>query len=227
MIREMGNDRLRCLQFHLGGDRNFHYLLGDPATGKAAAVDPGFDGDGFQAAATGAGLHITAILITHGHTDHTGAARELSELTGAPILAGRAGGDLRAETLTDGGTVTVGELAIETLATPGHAPDHFCFLAAGHLVTGDLLFCGKVGGTGEFFPGSSAREEWASLQGIMQLPDDTIVLPGHDYYGGAGEMPHSTIGYERTGNPFLAGDYAAFLDELTKIAKITQETEEV
>lgn len=211
MTREPGNDHLRCLQLHLGGDRNFHYLLGDPATGKAAAVDPGFDAPGFQHAAADAGLEITIILITHDHSDHTGAAQELSDLTGARILSGRAGGDLETGAFTDGGAVEVGGLAIDTLATPGHAPDHFCFLAAGHLVTGDLLFCGKVGGTGEYFPGSSARDEWDSLQRILQLPDDTLVLPGHDYYGGEGAMPHSTIGHERAHNPFLAGDFAAFV----------------
>jgi glyoxylase-like metal-dependent hydrolase (beta-lactamase superfamily II) len=223
MSRDLGNAELRCRQLHLGGDRNFHYLLGDPNTGLAAAVDPGFDAAGFLAAAADEGLRIATILVTHGHGDHTGAAAELARRTGAPVLAGRAGVVPEAAALTDGGTVRVGELAITTLATPGHAPDHFCFLAAGHLVTGDLLFCGKVGGTGAHFPGSSARQEWNSLQRILELPDDTVVLPGHDYYGGEGVMPHSTIGHERTHNPFLVGDYAAFLDLKENWAAYKQE----
>jgi len=68
-----------------------------------------------------------------------------------------------------------------------------------------------VGGTGGHFPGSSAEQEWASLQRVLQLPDATVVLPGHDYYGGAGSMTHSTVGHERAHNPFLAGDFAAFV----------------
>jgi len=202
LIHDLSTPDLRCFQLHLGGDRNFHYLLGDPASGKAAAVDPGFDPDGFAAAARGRDLDIEVILVTHGHSDHNAGAPRLAELTGAPVLDGAA--------LADGRRLEVGGLTIEALATPGHAPDHFCFLAPGTLVTGDLLFCGKVGGTGSYFPGSSAQQEWDSLQRVLQLPDDVRVLPGHDYYGGEGARPHSTIGLERATNPFLAGDFADF-----------------
>ncbi len=209
MIRDLGHADLRCHQLHLGGDRNFHYLLGDPVTGRAVAVDPGFDAPGFAAAARERDLDITMILITHPHGDHDSAAAELAALTGARILAGVPGA-YRAEVLTDGQRLEVGDLVVEALATPGHEPHHFCFLATDHLVTGDLLFCGKVGGTGDFFPDSSAQQEWESLQKVLQLPDATVVLPGHDYYGGEGTMPHSTIGHERLHNPFLAGDFEAF-----------------
>lgn len=210
MTADLSTDRVVCLQLHLGGDRNFQYLLGDPATGRAAAVDPGYAPERFAAAAESRGLVIEAILVTHGHADHTGGAARLADLTGAPVLAGRADAVPGARALADGQVVAVGGLAIAALATPGHAPDHFCFHAAPFLVTGDLLFCGKVGGTGTPFPGSSAADQWASLQKVLALPDATVVLPGHDYHGGAGARPHSTVGHERAHNPFLAGDYAAF-----------------
>ncbi|MFO7608844.1 MAG: hydroxyacylglutathione hydrolase family protein [Candidatus Krumholzibacteriia bacterium] len=210
MTTDLSTDRVVCLQLHLGGDRNFHYLLGDPATRRAAAVDPGYAPARFAALAEAQGLVIDAILITHGHADHTGGAAHLAALTGAPVLAGAADAVPGAQALADGQTVTVGGLAITALATPGHAPDHFCFLAAPFLVTGDLLFCGKVGGTGAPFPGSSAQDQWASLQKVLALPDETVVLPGHDYYGGPGARPQSTVGHERAHNPFLAGDFAAF-----------------
>lgn len=208
MIRSIPSPGLRCFQLHLGGDRNFHYLLGDPGSAAAVAVDPGFAAEEFAAAAREQGLRIEQILITHGHADHDAAASALAEMTGAGISGGAA--TAGREVLADGAVVRVGGLAVEALATPGHAPDHFCFRTSGVVVTGDLLFCGKVGGTGPYFPGSSAQQEWDSLQRIMQLPDDLIVLPGHDYYGGEGGMPHSTIGHERAHNPFLAGDYEAF-----------------
>ena len=210
MITDLSTDHVVCLQLHLGGDRNFHYLLADRETGAAAAVDPGFDPEGFAAAAADHRLQVAAILVTHGHADHTGGAARLAELTGAPVHAGRADAVPGAHALTDGQVLAVGGLGIRALATPGHAPDHYCFRADPFLVTGDLLFCGKVGGTGPHFPGSSAGQQWDSLQRVMQLPDETIVLPGHDYYGGEGAMPHSTVGHERAHNPFLAGDLADF-----------------
>jgi glyoxylase-like metal-dependent hydrolase (beta-lactamase superfamily II) len=212
MIRnDLSNERIRCYQLHLGGDRNFCYLLGDPTTNRAAAVDPGFEPEAFHATACELGLDIHVILVTHGHPDHTGGCRRLAELAGARVRAGAADAVPGAFPVADGQVLEVGELAIECLETPGHSPGHFCYLCEDRLVTGDLLFCGKVGGTGDYFPGSSAEQEWDSLQRLMQLPPDTLVLPGHDYYGGEGEMPHSTIGFESVNNPFLtAGDFAAF-----------------
>ncbi len=212
MITDLGTGRVVCLQLHLGGDRNFHYLLADRSSGVAAAVDPGFAADRFAGIARDHGLEIATILITHGHADHTAAAADLAALTGAAILAGDPAAVAGAGALADGRVVEVGGLEIHALHTPGHAPDHYCFSAGPFLVTGDLLFCGKVGGTGPFFPGSSAAAQWASLQRVLAMEDATIVLPGHDYYGGQGAMPHSTVGHERAHNPFLAGDFEAFCE---------------
>jgi len=221
---DLSNADTECLQLHLGGDRNFCYLLGDRATGRVAAVDPGFEPEAFAAAAAEAGLTIAQILITQGHGDHTGGAEALARATGAPVWAGRPAAVPGAQPLVDGQVVAVGGQEITALATPGHAPDHYCFLCGGFLVTGDLLFCGKVGGTGSYFPGSDARQEWDSLQRILQLPPATVVLPGHDYYGGEGVMPHSTLAHERDHNPFLnAGGFAGFVDLKANWAAYKQE----
>lgn len=211
MLTDISNERIICHQIHLGGDRNFCYLLGDPATGEAVAFDPGFAAAELQQLAVAAGLTIGRILITHGHSDHIGALKELVALTNAQVHAGAADNVPGAQPLQDGEVLPLGGLQVTALATPGHSPGHFCFLCEDHLVTGDILFCGKVGGTGSYFPGSSARQEYDSLQRLMQLPSGTIVLPGHDYYGGPGRMPHSTIGHERAHNPFLTAEgFAAF-----------------
>lgn len=211
IVNDLSTDRLRFLQLHLGGDRNFHYLIGCRKTGLAAAVDPGFDPRGFLHIAQAEGLEIREILVTHGHADHTGGCDELAAACGARIRAGLDDRVPGAEPVLDGMVIEVGELAIECLWTPGHSPGHTCFLCEEFLITGDLLFCGKVGGTGDYFPGSDARKEWNSLQRLLQLPPDTRVFPGHDYYGGEGEMKHSTIGFEAAHNPFLtAGDFDAF-----------------
>ena len=201
---------LTLLQIHLGGDRNWQYLLAD-ATGVAAAVDPGHDPDQLADLARDRGLAIAVILLTHGHGDHTAGAAALAAGTGAEIVAGAAGSVRGARALRDGETIAVGELPVTAMLTPGHAPDHVCYLCNDALISGDLLFCGKVGGTGSYFPGSSAAAQWDSLHRLLQLADATRVFPGHDYHGGPGERTSSTIGHERRHNPFLTcPDLAAF-----------------
>jgi len=214
MILNDNSDAAVCfLQIHLGGDRNFCYLLGDLASGIAAAIDPGFEPQQLAAIAEQRGLRIAHILITHGHGDHVGGAPWLAEHTGATLHAGAADQVESALPVADNQVFSLGEQPVVALHTPGHSPGHTVYLFAGRLVTGDLLFCGKVGGTGPFFAGSSAEAEWDSLHRLLELPDDTLVFPGHDYYGGAGDMPHSTIGFERQNNPFLlCPDFDAFCD---------------
>jgi hydroxyacylglutathione hydrolase len=203
VIHEYSDDYLHFLQLHLGGDRNFCYLLGDCKSGTAAAVDPGFKADQFAAAAAERGLEIKLILLTHAHSDHVAQAGKLARLTRARLCAGKEEKVPRSVAVGDGDRLTLGERAILVYHTPGHSRGHLCYLFENRLITGDLLFCGKVGGTGPHFPGSSPEAEWNSLQRILSLPDDTLIFPGHDYYGGEGAMTHSTIGHERRHNPFL------------------------
>ena len=110
--------------------------------------------------------------------------------------------------LADGQELAVGSLRLRFLHTPGHCDDHLVIYEPFHqlLVTGDLVFVGKVGGTGTE---ESARTEWRSLQRLLrEIPDDTTLWPGHDY----GVRPSSTVGLEKQTNPFLiCPDVAAFL----------------
>jgi len=210
---EYCDDNICFLQLCLGGDRNFSYLLGDVQSRRAAAIDPGFNAAQFAETAAARKMRIHRILITHSHSDHVDQAETLSRISGASLYTGEKENVRGASVLRDGEALHLGERSVIAFHTPGHSPGHLCFLFEKRLVTGDLLFCGKVGGTGTYFPGSSAVEEWESLKRIMSLPDEVLVFPGHDYYGGEGKMPHSTIGYEKRHNPFLlCKNLEAFLD---------------
>ena len=95
--------------------------------------------------------------------------------------------------------LALGSLTLRFLHTPGHIPDHVCILVDGKLLTGDILFVGKIGGTGPHFPGSDSGQQWESLQRLMKLDPAIEVWPGHDY----GVAPSSTIGLVISSNPFL------------------------
>ncbi len=194
-------------QIRTGGDRNFGYLLGDRAAGAAALVDPSYDPDGMIERAEAQSLRIELIVNTHGHQDHTNGNAQARARTGAPLAAGPGASGCDIE-LTDGQELSVGSLRLCFLHVPGHADDHVLVHLPEHRVaiTGDLLFVGKVGGTGTE---AQARAEYDSLgRALAALPDDTTIWPGHDY----GCRPSSTIALEKANNPFLTcGDFDAFL----------------
>jgi hydroxyacylglutathione hydrolase len=196
-------------QIRAGGDRNFGYLLGDRDTGQGVLIDPSYSPDAFVQRARDQGLAITHVINTHGHPDHTNGNATAVELTTAPVAAFANSVLVRPDLgLSDEQELDVGGLRLQFLHVPGHSPDHLVVYEPSWriLITGDLLFVGKVGGTTN---DDDARTEWASLRRLLdRLPDDATVWPGHDY----GVRPSSTIGLERGTNPFLrCPDLDAFL----------------
>ena len=195
-------------QIRSGGDRNFGYLLADRDAKRAVLIDPSYSPEVFVQRAVDQNVTVTHIVNTHGHPDHINGNAKTVELTSALVAAHP---DLPSPLdvrLADGQELAVGTLRLRFLYTPGHAADHLIIYEAayGILITGDLLFVGKVGGTkGE----QDARTEWDSLHRVLDIvPDACTVWPGHDY----GVRPSSTIGLEKSTNPFLlCPDVASFI----------------
>lgn len=185
-------------QIDAGGDRNFCYLIADEESRQCAVVDPGYETGNLEQCIQDLGLRVTHIFNTHTHHDHV-AGNDVfrkGDVMLAAYKEARVNPDLK---LDHGDVVHIGPIPVEVLFTPGHYLDSICLLVDNRkLITGDTLFVGCIGGTG--FRGSNAEQQFHSLfQVIMKLDDSIEVYPGHDY----GEQPHSTVGYERTNNPFL------------------------
>ncbi|MGQ0732221.1 MAG: MBL fold metallo-hydrolase [Acidobacteriota bacterium] len=196
-------------QLRAGGDRNFGYVLGDRDAGQGVLIDPSYTPEAFVQRCTDQGLTVTHIVNTHGHPDHLNGNAAAAALTGAPIAAFADSTMVTPDVgLRDGDELAVGGLRLQFLHVPGHCPDHLVIYEPTFriLITGDLLFVGKVGGTSK---DEDARVEWDSLQKVLaRFPDEATVWPGHDY----GARPSSTIGLERAANPFLrCPDLDAFL----------------
>ncbi|MGD2045440.1 MAG: MBL fold metallo-hydrolase [Gemmatimonadota bacterium] len=195
-------------QVRLGGDRNFGYLLGDRDAKECVIVDPAYAPELLVERAEAQHLRVTHIVNTHGHSDHIEGNAKAIELTGAPVAAFPGSAAEPDVELTDGTSLDVGSFSLMCLHTPGHAEDHLVLYEPNHeiLLTGDLIFIGKVGGTKTDEDG---RVEWDSLQKVLAAaPDEATVWPGHDY----GARPSSTLALEKETNPFLrCGNVEAFL----------------
>lgn len=195
-------------QIPVGTIGNFNYLIGDPATGTCAVVDPAWEPEKLLDTANNLGLTITHILITHCHQDHVEANGAIKEATGAKIHAQREEfmylkyflppeGDVAME---DGDEVAVGDLVIKWLHTPGHSPGSSCLWVEDALITADTLFVNSIGRTD--FPGSDPGQMYESICRLKELPDGLTVYPGHDY----GPTPTTTIGDQKRDNPYWQAD---------------------
>lgn len=185
----------------LGMIQNNTYIITDGL--GTIVVDPSDDADRIIDAL--GERNLDAIFCTHHHSDHVGALKELNQKTGALVYASEIDakvienqpntpGPIKAEScgvdvkLKDKDVFSVGAMKWKVIATPGHTPGGICFLLnsedgryierASVLASGDTLFCGTIGRTD--FEGGSDAQMRASLKRLSQLPDDTLVLPGHN-----------------------------------------------
>ncbi|HJU43767.1 MAG TPA: rhodanese-like domain-containing protein [Vicinamibacterales bacterium] len=215
------------------------YLIGCQQTGEAILIDANRDVDQYIAAAAREGLRITQVTETHIHADYVSGSRELAQRTGARLsLSDEGDRDWKYQfphdrKLKNGDRLTVGNITLDVLHTPGHTPEHVTFLVTDGAaadrpiaaVTGDFVFVGDVGrpdlleraanikGTME----AGARTLWKSLQAFAKQEDWLQIWPGHGAGSACGKgisaIPSSTLGYEKRFNwAFKTPSESAFVD---------------
>ena len=189
------------------------YLIGDPATGEAAVVDPAFAIEQYLEAATEAGVEIRRVLETHTHADHLSGHGRFALEHGVPVsIHAVAEPEYPFAPLADGDVLQVGSVAIRVVHTPGHRPEHCAFVVDESLVlTGDSMFVGDAARPDLAVAArEGARDLFHSLARLAELDDDVEVYPGHvagSLCGVSMSPDHSTtIGRERLTNAALAFD---------------------
>ena len=197
------------------------YILASSKTKEAIIVDPGDEPDRIMDVVKDMGVTVKLIANSHGHADHILGVSGVQESTGAKFLINQLdlglldqGADsakqMGREGVTvphpdgyvqDGDVVSVAGLDLQVIYTPGHTPGSVSYYVNGLLFSGDTLFRGSIGRTD--FPGGDYDQEMHSIVNrLLELPEDTIVLPGH--------MMETTLRQERATNPFI-------LQELTRL----------
>ncbi|HNR12612.1 MAG TPA: MBL fold metallo-hydrolase [Thermodesulfobacteriota bacterium] len=174
------------------------YIIGHAETREGCVIDPGGEVFRIVQEISNSNLTISHIILTHGHFDHASGAAELRGILKAPVCihqsdAGALGFQAD-EFLIDGQVLMIGAYKLTVLHTPGHTPGGICILAPGAVFTGDTLFAGSIGRSD--FVGGDYRQLIKSIQEkLFPLGNDLRVYPGHG--------PASSIGRERTTNPFF------------------------
>ncbi|MEC9374517.1 MAG: MBL fold metallo-hydrolase, partial [Planctomycetota bacterium] len=215
------------------------YLIGCQRTGEAIVIDPERDIDRYLNLARSQNLRIVAVAETHIHADFLSGARELAEQTGAEVFVSGEGGEAwtprwkdmrrggssyRMRFLRDGDTFSIGGIDFRAIHTPGHTPEHLCYLVTDRgggadqpmgVLSGDFIFVGDVGrpdllesAVGQAGAAAeSARDLFHSIERTRAMPEHLQVWPAHGAGSACGKalgaVPQSTIGYENRFNPAL------------------------
>ena len=191
------------------------YLLTDTDTGDMAVVDPGAKSEKLISAIDNAEGELKYVILTHGHYDHIGYAKQLSDLYGAKIVCGSKSNDFFCDNilnhsafhddfedikpfsgdiiLSDGDTFNLGSTEITYISTPGHTIDSGCYIFDNNIIAGDTLFCESYGRTD--LPTGNDTDMINSIKRLKNLDGNYNVLPGHGML--------STLDHERKYNPLM------------------------
>ncbi|HHJ53101.1 MAG TPA: MBL fold metallo-hydrolase [Caldithrix abyssi] len=190
------------------------YLAVDEQTSACLIIDPGDDPQRVISHVEQRGYQPQKVLFTHGHIDHVCRAARVIEHFEVPFYFGEHEKPIvdmlpvQAEwfnfefiplpsdyrPLSEGQTVTCGNVEFRVLHTPGHSPGSVCFYAPGTLLSGDVLFRDSIGRT-DIYGGDMSALIHSIRSKIFTLPEETIVYPGHG--------PTTTVGWEKAHNPFV------------------------
>ncbi len=181
-VRVQGSEA-RVLQVRRTGKGCLSYIIG--SAGVAAVIDPALPAEVYLSLAQAQGWRITQVLETHIHADHLSRGRSLAERSNATLLLPKQNRVSFPFTPVHAGeTLDIGKVHLEVVFTPGHTPESNCYLLDGKaLLTGDTLFLAAVGRPDLHENANEvqdrARTLYRSLQQLMILPSETIILPGH------------------------------------------------
>lgn len=214
----------------------FSYVVCDSETQKCAIIDSVLDYDQFSGATSYQSadeiiayvqehrLEVEWILETHVHADHLTAAHYLKTRLGGKVAIGENitkvlafwspifNSDFKEDgsdfdyLLKDNETITIGNLALKVMLTPGHTPACACYLIENAVFVGDTIFQPYVGTARTDFPGGSAQDLYRSVQKILSLPEDTLIYVGHDYPPADGTPNHVvTVKQQKQNNVMIGG----------------------
>ena len=212
LFRQFVDDDLGCAS----------YLIGDGEAGEAVVVDPAYAIEPYLEEAERVGVRIVRVLETHTHADHVSGHGRLALEHGVPVsIHALAEPEYPFDPVEDCGEVAVGATRIQVLHTPGHRPEHCCYLVEGRLLTGDSLLVGDAARPDLAVEAREGAEElYRSLQRLSGLPEETGVYPGHV----AGSLCATGISPERSStirSERLTNNALAFQDEQEFVASST------
>lgn len=196
-------------QMLVGPMDNFIYFLGDSTSRDVVVIDPAWDVDFIVSEAKKEGLNIKGALVTHGHPDHTNGVEGILEKFDVPVYINKHEmdffkfnwGNENVKKVDSGDKISVGNVEISFVHTPGHTPGSQCFHVNDNLVAGDTLFvngCGRCD-----MPGGDVEQMYDTIYNkLMKMNDQTLIYPGHDY----SEKINDTLENQKKTNPFMQFD---------------------
>jgi hydroxyacylglutathione hydrolase len=189
---------MKIAQIPVGRMLNFSYIVYDEKNSIGAIIDPSWDLEKLLVFLEKNNITAKYIINTHTHFDHILGNDHISEITKAEIIQHEKSTQKKERSVVDHENISIGELNLEVLYTPGHSEDSICLIVnKDSIITGDTLFVGNCGRVD--LPGSNPEKMYDSLSKVANLDDSLVVYPGHNY----GSTPTSTILNEKTNNPML------------------------